>query len=116
MRRYLPALTWLRSIPAAQIGIPGIVAMELIQGCRNRQEQQQVENMLKPYALFWPERADCTRALADFANYHLSHKIGLLDALIAGTAVGLGVELATFNSKHYSVITALRTLQPYNRQ
>jgi hypothetical protein len=63
--------------------------------------------------LHWPTDADCTRALYDFATYHLSHHLGLLDALIGETAVGLGQPLATFNVKHYSVITTLQTIQPY---
>jgi hypothetical protein len=56
---------------------------------------------------------DCGRALQDFAAFHLSHNLGLLDALIAHTAVGLGQPLATFNVKHYGVIVTLTTVQPY---
>ncbi len=40
----------------------------------------------------------------------------MLDALIAETAVGLGVQLATFNSEHYSVIPDIRIAQPYVRE
>lgn len=41
--------------------------------------------------------------------------LGLLDSLIAETAVGLGAQLATFNAKHYQAVSALRILQPYAR-
>ncbi len=58
-------------------------------------------------------RMDCQRALQDFAAFHLSHNLGLLDALIAHMAVGLGEPLATFNVKHYGVVTGLTTVQPY---
>jgi predicted nucleic acid-binding protein len=51
--------------------------------------------------------------LQDFVAFRLSHGIGLLDMLIAHTAVGLNELLATFNVKHYSVITTLATVQPY---
>jgi predicted nucleic acid-binding protein len=116
MRRYAPAVAWLDSLGTEAIGIPGLVAMELLQGCRNREEQRRVENVLRPYTLYWPSQADCARAFGDFAAYHLSHALGILDALIAETAVGLDVELATFNTKHYSVVSALQTIQPYTRE
>jgi predicted nucleic acid-binding protein len=61
------------------------------QGCRDREEQQQVEAILRPYVLYWPTQGDCVRAFDDFAAYHLSHGIDILDALIAETAVGLNV-------------------------
>lgn len=115
LRKYAPALTWLASLGSNTIGIPGLVGMELLQGCRNRREQRQVERILRPYVLYWPDRADCARAFDDFAAYHLSHGLGILDALITETAVGLGVELATFNEKHYSVVNELRALKPYQR-
>jgi hypothetical protein len=34
---------------------------------------------------------------------------------IAETAVGLGVALATFNDRHYRVVSTLHTIQPYER-
>jgi predicted nucleic acid-binding protein len=63
----------------------------------------------------WPAEAHCTRALSDFSALHLSHGLGLLDALIAATAIGHGATLCTFNVKHYRAITGLRMLQPYDR-
>lgn len=36
LRQYKPALDWLKMLNNEEIGIPGLVAMELIQGCRNR--------------------------------------------------------------------------------
>lgn len=115
MRRHAPAVAWLDLLDAEMIGIPGLVAIELLQGCRHREEQQQLEGYLRPYQRYWPSQADCDRAFEDFGMYHLSHNLGILDALIAETAVGLGTELATFNTKHYDVLGALRTIQPYSR-
>ncbi len=83
MRRYAPAVAWLDSLGSETTGLPGLVAMELLQGCRNREEQQRVENVLRSYVMYWPDRADCARAYDDFAAYHLSHNLGILDALIA---------------------------------
>jgi len=90
--------------------------MELLQDCRNRAEQQRLDRMLRPYRLYWPIQADCEQAFQDYATHHLSHQLGILDALIAETAVGLGVALATFKEKHYRVVPTLPTLQPYERR
>jgi predicted nucleic acid-binding protein len=116
MRRHGPAVAWLGSLGAEEIGIPGLVAMELLQGCRNREEQNQLERLLRPYQRYWPSQADCARAFDDFAAYHLSHDLGILDALVAETAVGLNTQLATFNTKHYGVVPNAQIVQPYERE
>jgi predicted nucleic acid-binding protein len=115
MRRHPPSVAWLDSLGTEVVGIPGLVAMELLQGCRNREEQQQLEGFLRPYQRYWPDQLDCARAFEDFSAYYLSHGLGILDALIAETALGLGVPLASFNTKHYGVLSTLRTIQPYTR-
>ncbi len=108
-----PAIAWLQSIGSTSVGLPGLVIMELIQGCRNRGEQQKVESFCKSHSLYWQSENDCQRALHDFATFRLSHGIGLLDTMIAHVAVGLNEPLATFNIKHYSVVHGLITIQPY---
>jgi predicted nucleic acid-binding protein len=115
LRQYKPALDWLKMLNNEEIGIPGLVAMELIQGCRNSVELQKVEKRLRSYRLYWSEKTDCERALNDYATYHLSNNLGMIDALIAELAVGLNVQLATFNTKHYCVIKSLQIIQPYQR-
>lgn len=113
LRGYESAREWLES--AQEIGVPGLVAMELIQGCQNAREQKQLEKALSEYQLYWPDGDDCNRALASFSSHYLSDNIGLLDALIAETAIGVNAELATFNIKHYRVLRGLKSVQPYER-
>lgn len=115
LRRHPPALDWLGDLGSEIVSVPGLVAMELINGCRNRDEQRRVEAALAPFDLYWPDAQDCAHAFDNFAQYHLSHNVGLLDSLIAATAIGLGVSLATFNQKHYDAIVGLQTIQPYVR-
>lgn len=115
LRNYPPALAWLKTMRTELIDIAGLTALELLQGCRNRNEQSRVETFLQPYSLRWPTQSDCERAFADFSLYHLSDSLSILDALIAETAVGLNLVLATFNQKHYDVVKTLRTLKPYSR-
>jgi len=115
LRRYDPATEGLHSLGSEVVGLPGPVAMELLQGCRDREEEQQVEAILRPHKLHWPAPEDGTSALDDFSSYHLSHGLGILDALIAETAVGCAAQLATFNRKHYGVVDGLQMIQPYAR-
>jgi predicted nucleic acid-binding protein len=115
LRGHPPALAWLNALGSESLGIPGLVAMELMQGCRSQTEQRRVVRVLHPYVLYWPTQQDCTRAYDAFVAYHLTLKIGMLDALIAETAVGMSVELATFNEKHYAALKSLATVRPYER-
>jgi len=89
--------------------------MELIQDARNAREVRQAMKLVAPLKVEWPTETDCARALSDFATYHLSHGLGLLDALIAACAVGRGETLHTFNHKHYRIVPGLVTAEPYTR-
>jgi predicted nucleic acid-binding protein len=113
-RGHSPAVTWLRSLTDLP-AVPGFVVMELIQDARNAAEVQQALKLVAPYQIVWPTGADSTRALSDFAAFHLSHGLGLLDSLIAACAVGLSSRLLTFNVKHYQVVPGLMVGQPYKR-
>jgi predicted nucleic acid-binding protein len=97
LRRYPPALAWLASLGSTQLALPGYVVMELIQGCRNKAEQDQLERALTAYQIVWPSAAACDAALVSFSQHHLSHSLGIIDALIAHMAIELGAPLHTFN-------------------
>jgi predicted nucleic acid-binding protein len=112
LRGHAPAVSWLTNY-AMPISIPGLVAMELLQGCRNLTEQRRVERDLGRFIFHWPTLADCERAYRDFSAFHLSDGLGLLDSLIGHTVVGLNERLATFNVKHYGSISGLNIVQPY---
>lgn len=109
------AISWLGANSRETIALPGLVVMELLQGCRNKAEQNLVNKTLKTYHLLWPSREACDRALRHFASHHLSHGIGIIDALIAETAVEADAPLCTFNQKHYLPHPKLKTIQPYPR-
>jgi predicted nucleic acid-binding protein len=113
-RGFTPALSWFASLQELP-SIPGFVVMELIQDAQNKQQIRKALQLVAPLPVVWPTEIDCARALSDFTTYHLSHKVGLIDALIAACAVGQGFTLCTFNTKHYRVIPGLKMEQPYNR-
>ena len=114
LRSFPPAMQWLESLDDEVI-LPGFVVMELLDGCRNRSEQRQVERVIRTFPITWPSRETMNSALWVFADHHLRHGLSMLDAMIGQTALDLDLPLATFNSKHYSVVRGLKTVQPYSR-
>jgi predicted nucleic acid-binding protein len=113
-RSHPPALAWFAGLTDLP-NVPGFVVMELIQDASNAQEVRQARKLVAPLQVIWPTERDCARALSDFTAYHLSHGLGLLDALIAACAVGLAATLYTFNDKHYRMVPGLVTAHPYTR-
>ncbi len=112
---YQPALDWLDSLKLEGIVLPGFVVIELMQGVRNNIEQKRLERKIEIYEIIWPEPEVCDEALSIFSRYHLSHGIGIFDALIGQTAVSLNLPLYTFNQKHYDIIPNLHTMRPYEK-
>jgi predicted nucleic acid-binding protein len=113
-RKHPPAIAWFDSLQELP-SIPGFVVMELVQDAQNMRQVRQVLKLVAPLPVVWPTEADCDRALSDFTAYHLSHNLGLLDALIAACATGRAAVLCTFNTKHYRAVPGLVTEQPYAR-
>jgi predicted nucleic acid-binding protein len=113
-RRHPPAVAWLRSL-TERPALPGLVVMELVEGCRDGREVRALMREIAPFRVYWPSEADQTRALATFARAHLSHGLGLLDALIGETAVGLSAALCTFNVRHFRAVPGLTIEEPYVR-
>lgn len=112
LRGHAPALAWLESVQDEAIVLPGFVAMELIQGCTNQRDLRAIEEELQKYEIAWPVPSACDRALRTYAQFHLSHGVGLLDVLIGQLAIELGASLHTFNDKHYRPIPELELVQP----
>lgn len=102
-------------MPAAELGLPGLVVMELIAGRKNLREVRLMQRLVRPFPVYWPTEQDSRRALDAFARSHLQHNLGIVDALIGECAVGLGVPLLTFNVRHFRAVPNLLTEQPYGR-
>ncbi len=113
-RRYQPAVAWFASLDDVP-GVPGFVVMELFQDAQDSQRIREVDLLVAPLEIVWPSASDCQRALTDFRTLHLSHGLGLLDALIGATALGHRASLVTFNVRHFRPITGLVTEQPYEK-
>ena len=93
-RGHAGAIAWFSSLAEAP-SVPGFVVMELVQGAQNAKQVREVLQLTAPLPVVWPTIADCQRALAEFTSFHLSHGLGLLDAIIAATSIGLSAEHST---------------------
>jgi predicted nucleic acid-binding protein len=89
--------------------ISAVTYMELVQGCRNKDELMRIKTGL---ALCQTEilpvsAAVSNRAMQLIDTYALSHSLQLGDALIAATALEHGLAVLTANTKHFSPIGGL---------
>jgi predicted nucleic acid-binding protein len=113
-RRHPAADAWFSGL-AVVPGVSGFAAMELLNGCRSKVEWRSVERFLGAFPISWPTEAEMNRALRECTGFRLSHGLGLIDALIAMTALGRNEPLATFNTRHFQAVPGLVLVQPYTR-
>ncbi|MBM4032956.1 MAG: type II toxin-antitoxin system VapC family toxin [Planctomycetes bacterium] len=114
--RGLPAaMGWLASLGSEEVALPGYVLLELLDGESDRMSMARTRRRLQRYRVLWPKISDYDRAVALFAEAKLTHGLDAFDALIAEMAKGMRVPLHTFNTRHFSAVPGLRTVQPYRR-
>lgn len=106
---------WLEVLGDQTIGISVLTRMEILQGARNRREQETLIAQLDDYHLVLLEAGDSEQALRWFEGYHLGHGVGIMDCLIAASALRVGKPLYTFNVKHYRVFPGVNVQEPYSR-
>ena len=113
-RDHPPARAWFSSLLTIP-SICGFSGMELLQFSRDHRERDASLRFLEEFEIVWPLTYDLSRAANQFASLHLSHGLGLLDSLIAATAVGNDATLFTFNTKHFKSVPDLTLSEPYVR-
>ena len=97
---------------SSTLSISAITQMELIVGCRNRGELQQLNDFLQRYRLIPLGEAVSAQATELMTMYSLSHGLLIPDALIAATAIALNLPLLSKNQRDYRFIKGLNLL-PY---
>lgn len=110
------AKDWLDALNDDLFCVSGVVASELIIGCRNQGELQQVQKLLQSFVVAWPEATEFELSYRLLVTHRLSSGLGIPDALIAATALSRTARLYTFNLKHFQIIPGLDVQQPYQRQ
>ena len=114
-RGFRPAVDWYASVPPGTLALPGHALMELYQDAQNMAQNRVVDQITAPFPIIWPADEEAIQAVRNFRLLHLSQGIGLIDTLIAATALSLNAALCTFNRKHFRHIPGLVIEQPYSR-
>ena len=95
------------------LGLHVVVSMELAEGARDKDELERVNRMLSRYDLVYLTPPDCVWAVEQHRVFHLSHGVGLLDALIASSAVRLNIPIYTHNLRHFEPLPDVLAVRPY---
>ena len=107
LRGNLKAAEWLDR--SAGFAVSAVTYMELAQGLRDQTEFRALRQAMQ----YWDARIHpvsesiSNRATFLVETYALSHNMQMADALIAATAIQLGLPLATANDRHYRHIEGL---------
>ena len=106
------ARRFLERMPHLGRALSSLTIMELLQGCRSREEIRDLKRFINeniPIVLHTDESI-CRRAISFMEQHSLSHGLRAMDALIAATAIEAGYSLASANVKHYRVISGLHLI------
>jgi len=109
------ALDWLTRNASTSFQVPGIVAMELLAGCRSQSDLQRVQAFLSAFDIVWPEAAEFAHAYALMVQYRLVSALSIPDCLVAAVALSRSARLYTFNLRHFQIVAGLDTQEPYAR-
>ncbi len=92
------------------LAISTITQMELIVGCRNKIELQNLEKFLQRYVIIKVNNFITDKAIELLKKYRLSHGLLIPDGLIAATAIVINVPLLSKNQRDYHFISELNLL------
>lgn len=107
------AISYLESLETNyRLAISLITQMELLVGCRNKQEFAILDKFLKRFQVIKLNESISNMAVNLLRQYRLSHGLLIPDAFIASTALYLNMDLATKNQRDYRFIENLKLL-PY---
>ncbi len=97
----------------SELNISVISVAELFAGVRGSEEEGSLKHFLLAFTVL-PVTEKVARTGGLYRReYRQSHGTGLADALIAATADELGLNLVTFNHRHFPMVS--RVLAPYDR-
>lgn len=94
------------------VAISMVSQMELIVGCRNKEELERLTRFLTRFAILPVDEAVSNLAVSLLKTYRLSHGLLIADAFIAATAISLSASFSSINQRDYRFIRELNLL-PY---
>lgn len=95
--------------------ISRVVLMELIRGLKSKKD---IKILLRQLTFLTIEVKELDEAISQtagtlFETYYHSHGLGIMDALVAATAIVEKHNLITHNLKHFNFIKGLKLTRPY---
>lgn len=106
LRGDIPAKIFLETAPE----ISKVTLVELIQGCKDKQQLILVEKACDPLYQIKVDIEISEMAIELLRKHNLSHGLLFLDALIAATCIIRKNILVTENIKHFRFITGLQVI------
>lgn len=109
LRGHRPALDYLRGLeepPACS----ELTRVEVLRGVR-RPEREATEALMRSLRWVGVDEEIARRAGVLGRTWHRSHALSTVDLVIAATALELGAELATSNTRHFPMFAGLK--RPY---
>ena len=97
----------LKRIGMGQIAISAVTRAELYYGAINKTELIQIQKQLNLFQNFPIDQDISSQFIQLMAQYSLSHKLAIPDALIAATALVHNLNLYTLNTKDFRFIENL---------
>lgn len=95
-----------------KLAVSTITVMELLVGCRNKQELTATNRFLSKFQIVELNASISHKARQLLETYYLSHGLLIPDALIAATAIENQLSLLTKNQRDFRFIETLNLL-PY---
>ena len=92
------------------IAISSVTEMELIVGCRNKEELRELDELLQLFQIVKLTARVSEIAVTLLRRYRLSHGLLIPDALIAATSLAQNLAFITKNQRDYRFIEGLNLL------
>lgn len=93
------------------LAVSSITVMELVVGCRNKQEQQKLNRFLAKFQVLPLDNSISARAITLLKTYFLSHGLMIADALIAATTIENKIPLLSKNQRDFRFIEEMDLLR-----
>lgn len=111
LRNFKPSVNYIEKL-TNPLSISAITVAELYAGIRDKHEQNVIEKFLHAFQIV-PLDNEIAQLGGSFRKtYGKSHGTGLVDALIAATALQKNADLITLNIRHYPMLKAIK---PYDK-
>lgn len=89
--------------------------LELFEGCRDMAEARKAREYLSSFPVAWLTEEGCNAVVDGYPRRRMAGGLGIIDALIAQTAIEMNEPVFSFNTKHFAAVEGLTVVEPYER-